>query len=110
MAGKVKRLGGVEPRIAGGQPVAVEVVERGRAAPADALADVERAHFEMQPARMHAFRVPKAVRGYLVGRGVASSRIQVEGRGEREPVARNDTEAGRAQNRRVEVLLAEQAG
>ena len=52
----------------------------------------------------------QAVRGYLVGRGVASSRIQVEGRGEREPVARNDTEAGRAQNRRVEVLLAEQAG
>ena len=52
----------------------------------------------------------QAVRGYLVGRGVASSRIQVDGRGEREPVARNDTEAGRAQNRRVEVLLAEQAG
>ena len=52
----------------------------------------------------------QAVRSYLVGRGVASTRINVDGRGEREPVASNDTEAGRAQNRRVEVLLAEQAG
>ena len=52
----------------------------------------------------------QAVRGYLVGRGVASGRITVDGRGEREPVASNDTDAGRAQNRRVEVLLAEQAG
>lgn len=52
----------------------------------------------------------QSVRSYLMGRGVASSRIQVEGRGEREPVASNDTEAGRAKNRRVEVLLAEQAG
>ena len=52
----------------------------------------------------------QAVRGYLVNRGVPSSRISVEGRGEREPVGSNDTETGRAQNRRVEVLLAEQAG
>ena len=52
----------------------------------------------------------QAVRSYLVGRGVASTRINVDGRGEREPVASNDTDAGRAQNRRVEVLLAEQAG
>lgn len=52
----------------------------------------------------------QAVRGYLVGRGVAVSRISVDGRGEREPVSTNTTEDGRAQNRRVEVLLAEQAG
>lgn len=52
----------------------------------------------------------QAVRSYLVGRGVPSTRIHVDGRGEREPVASNDTDAGRAQNRRVEVLLAEQAG
>ena len=52
----------------------------------------------------------QAVRSYLLGRGVASSRVSVEGRGEREPVASNDTDSGRAKNRRVEVLLAEQAG
>lgn len=52
----------------------------------------------------------QAVRSYLVGRGVPSTRIQVDGRGEREPVASNNSDAGRAQNRRVEVLLAEQAG
>jgi len=50
-----------------------------------------------------------AVRDYLAGRGVASSRIAVQGRGSREPVAGNDTAAGRAQNRRVEILLAEPA-
>jgi flagellar motor protein MotB len=31
----------------------------------------------------------------------------VNGRGEREPIASNDTAAGRAQNRRVELLLSE---
>jgi outer membrane protein OmpA-like peptidoglycan-associated protein len=50
-----------------------------------------------------------AVRDYLSVRGVASSRISVLGRGSREPVASNDTAAGRAQNRRVEILLAEPA-
>ena len=50
-----------------------------------------------------------AVRDYLSVRGVASPRISVQGRGSREPVASNDTAAGRAQNRRVEILLAEPA-
>jgi outer membrane protein OmpA-like peptidoglycan-associated protein len=48
-----------------------------------------------------------AVRDYLVSRGVASSRIVVDGRGAREPVASNDTEAGRARNRRVEIFLGD---
>lgn len=51
----------------------------------------------------------EAVRSYLGQRGVAGSRISVEGRGEREPVASNSTEAGRAQNRRVEIFLSERA-
>ncbi len=51
----------------------------------------------------------QAVRDYLAARGVPAQRIVVQGRGEREPVASNDTEAGRAQNRRVEIFLAEQA-
>lgn len=50
-----------------------------------------------------------AVRDYLVPRGVASSRITVEGRGSREPVADNATAEGRAMNRRVEIFVAEGA-
>ena len=42
---------------------------------------------------------------YLIDQGIASSRIQIEGRGEAEPIADNDTEAGRQDNRRVEVAI-----
>ena len=51
----------------------------------------------------------EAVRNYIETRGVASSRIDVVGRGSREPVASNDSDAGRARNRRVELFLREQA-
>lgn len=51
----------------------------------------------------------QSVRDYLAARGVASTRIQIDGRGEREPVADNVSDAGRAQNRRVEILLREPA-
>jgi outer membrane protein OmpA-like peptidoglycan-associated protein len=50
-----------------------------------------------------------ATREYLVARGVAMSRISIDGRGSREPVADNTSEAGRAKNRRVEIYVAEQA-
>lgn len=46
-----------------------------------------------------------SVRDYLVGRGVAAARIETLGRGEREPVADNASDAGRAKNRRVEIFL-----
>lgn len=42
---------------------------------------------------------------YLVSQGVPDERVKVEGRGETEPVADNATDAGRAQNRRVEVAI-----
>lgn len=48
-----------------------------------------------------------SARDYLAARGVDARRILVNGRGEREPVADNSTEAGRAKNRRVEIFLAE---
>ncbi len=51
----------------------------------------------------------ESVRDYLVGRGVAASRIVVDGRGASEPVASNDSESGRAMNRRVEIYLSEPA-
>ncbi|MDO9171748.1 MAG: OmpA family protein [bacterium] len=44
-----------------------------------------------------------AVRGFLMGAGVASSRITARGYGESAPVADNGSESGRAQNRRVEL-------
>lgn len=46
-------------------------------------------------------------RDYLVGRGVNSSRISIDGRGSREPVADNGTADGRARNRRIDIFLAE---
>jgi outer membrane protein OmpA-like peptidoglycan-associated protein len=44
-----------------------------------------------------------AVKGLLVGRGVAASRIETEGLGDSIPVSSNDTWRGRAGNRRVEI-------
>jgi outer membrane protein OmpA-like peptidoglycan-associated protein len=50
-----------------------------------------------------------AARQYLAARGVDPNRIVIAGRGEREPIADNRSEAGRAQNRRVEIFLGEKA-
>jgi outer membrane protein OmpA-like peptidoglycan-associated protein len=49
----------------------------------------------------------QSVRDYLSARGVSSTRIETTGRGEHEPIADNSSEAGRAQNRRVEIFLRE---
>lgn len=49
----------------------------------------------------------QSARDYLVSRGVSSSRIRIDGRGAREPIADNATEAGRARNRRIDIFLAE---
>jgi len=46
-----------------------------------------------------------AARGYLMSMGVPGERIRTSGRGESEPVASNESEAGRQQNRRVEVAI-----
>lgn len=48
-----------------------------------------------------------STRDYLVSRGVSSNRIQIDGRGSREPVAANDTPANKAENRRVEIFVTE---
>lgn len=45
------------------------------------------------------------VRDYLVRRGYQASRVQSRGIGEREPVANNASAEGRANNRRVEIIV-----
>lgn len=50
-----------------------------------------------------------SVRDYLSSRGIASSRVAIDGRGSREPLVANDTAANKAKNRRVEIFVAEPA-
>jgi len=46
-----------------------------------------------------------SVASYLTARGVMQQRLITVGAGESRPVASNDTDSGRAQNRRVEITL-----
>ena len=50
-------------------------------------------------------RRAQATADYLISQGVSASQILAKGLGEAEPRASNSTEAGRAQNRRVEIYL-----
>ena len=46
-----------------------------------------------------------SVESYLESQGISSSRITSRGYGSKQPIASNSTEAGRAQNRRVEIAI-----
>ena len=46
-----------------------------------------------------------SVESYLESQGISSSRITSRGFGSKQPIASNSTEAGRAQNRRVEIAI-----
>src|SRR4051812_29100707 len=48
-----------------------------------------------------------AVKAYLVKKGLTDNRIEAKGYGSTKPIADNSTEAGRSQNRRVEIVLGE---
>ena len=46
-----------------------------------------------------------SVARYLIQKGVPSSRVNAEGQGSANPIASNSTEAGKQQNRRVEISI-----
>jgi outer membrane protein OmpA-like peptidoglycan-associated protein len=50
-------------------------------------------------------RRAKSAANFLEGQGVPGARLATAGRGETESLASNDTDAGRARNRRVEVAI-----
>ena len=50
-------------------------------------------------------RRSKSVMNFLLENNIATSRLRYRGEGERQPVATNDTDEGRAQNRRVEFVV-----
>jgi outer membrane protein OmpA-like peptidoglycan-associated protein len=52
----------------------------------------------------------QSVANYLTGKGVMQQRMIVTGAGETRPIASNDTEAGRAANRRVEITIVPVSG
>jgi OmpA-OmpF porin, OOP family len=47
----------------------------------------------------------EAVRDYLVSKGVAAGRLEVQGFGEEKPIASNKSKRGRAKNRRIEFRI-----
>ena len=49
----------------------------------------------------------QAVADYLVGKGIAQSRLQFRGYGKTKPIATNETKTGRKKNQRVEMTIVE---
>lgn len=50
-------------------------------------------------------RRAQSAAAYMINQGLSENRVQIEGRGENEPIADNSTEAGQQENRRVEVAI-----
>jgi outer membrane protein OmpA-like peptidoglycan-associated protein len=67
------------------------------------------AHTDSRGSNAYNFTLSKkraaSVMDYLVGRGIRSLRLVPRGYGETQPVASNDTDEGRAKNRRVELRI-----
>ena len=91
----------------------------------DELADAITKHPEIKKLRVeghtdnsgdapHNLRLSKkraaAVVKYLVGKGVEANRLVAAGFGQTKPIAKNDTEDGRAQNRRVAFTILDRGG
>lgn len=55
-------------------------------------------------------RRAQSVQAFLLANGISPDRVTAQGFGESNPVASNSTQAGRLQNRRVEVVISEEGG
>lgn len=82
----------------------VEVLEFYEGAPVEVIGHTDARGAEAYNDAL-SLRRAEAVRAHLAGAGIDPGRLTVDGRGAREPVAANDTDEGRQQNRRVEVLV-----
>jgi outer membrane protein OmpA-like peptidoglycan-associated protein len=86
------------------------VVDRLKASPSDTVEVL--AHTDSQGSAEYnmglSIRRAKSVDDYLVAQGIAGSRVSYRGVGEAQPIADNDTAAGRALNRRVELVWSEE--
>lgn len=51
------------------------------------------------------YRQANAIKQYLVRHGIAAERLETSGAGLDEPLASNETAAGRAMNRRIEIII-----
>lgn len=71
------------------------------------IGHTDRTGDERQNQRLSEFRA-RAVANWLFNQGVDSQRIQTSGKGSSEPVADNSTEEGKAQNRRIEIVVVEE--
>jgi outer membrane protein OmpA-like peptidoglycan-associated protein len=50
-------------------------------------------------------RRAESVKDFATAQGILSNRLNVQGKGEMEPIADNSTEDGRSKNRRVEIVI-----
>lgn len=50
-------------------------------------------------------RRAQSAANFMISEGLSRDRVQIEGRGELEPIADNETETGQQENRRVEVAI-----
>jgi len=50
-------------------------------------------------------RRAESVQSYLLQQGIGSQRMTAQGMGEHQPIASNDTDTGRQENRRVEIII-----
>lgn len=50
-------------------------------------------------------RRAESVKGFAMNQGIMSDRLNVQGKGEAEPIADNTSEDGRSKNRRVEIVI-----
>jgi OOP family OmpA-OmpF porin len=83
--------------------VLVEYMQRKRSAKVEISGHTDNAGKPAANKTLSAKRA-EACRAYLISKGIDAARIKAAGYGQERPIASNDTEEGRAQNRRIEAI------